>query len=319
MTVVDRPASDSSDSARGLTPAGPAKRADVLVRADAFVFGPPPPERLSPRTRATIEENQRSSEVLVCLVQFAAIAFFGSVYALTPKAFPPSVPFEPVPVVLAVYAVFTGIRLWLAATGRLTRPFLIASIVVDVATLMITIWSFHLQYGMPPAIYLKSPTMLYVFILIALRAMRLEASFVVVTGVAAMVGWTVLVGYALADGAGMITRDWAGYMMSATILVGAEVDKLLAIGMVTAVLAVAVSRARRLMIAAAAERHAADELSRFFAPEVAGQIRDADIDLEAPGARREAAVLMVDLRGFSEMSMRLDPVETIALLSEYHA
>ncbi|HUF57063.1 MAG TPA: adenylate/guanylate cyclase domain-containing protein, partial [Thermohalobaculum sp.] len=121
------------------------------------------------------------------------------------------------------------------------------------------------------------------------------------------------------DGAGMITRDWAGYMMSATILVGAEVDKLLSIGVVTAVLAVAVSRARRLMIAAAAERHAAEGLSRFFAPEVAGQIRETDLDLETPGTRREAAVLIVDLRGFSEISTRLSPVQTIELLSEYHA
>jgi adenylate cyclase len=41
-------------------------------------------------------------------------------------------------------------------------------VVVDIAVLMITIWSFHL-YRATPALYLKAPTLMYVFILIALR------------------------------------------------------------------------------------------------------------------------------------------------------
>jgi adenylate cyclase len=116
-----------------------------------------------------------------------------------------------------------------------------------------------------------------------------------------------------------LTRDFAEYMMSNSILIGAEVDKLLSFAAVTAVLAIAIVCARRLLVQAAAEAHAASELSRFFAPEVAGEIRRADTGL-APGdaVTREAAVMMLDLRGFTRLAARLSPLETMALLRDYH-
>ncbi|MGM0584866.1 MAG: adenylate/guanylate cyclase domain-containing protein [Pseudomonadota bacterium] len=290
-----------------------------LARLESFILGERPPARVSPRTQADIRRLQRSSEILVCWIQFAAIAFFGLVYAITPKAFPPSVPFEPVPAVLGLYAIVTALRLQLSRAGRLTGTLRVASAVIDVTVLMVTIWSFHLQYGVAPAVYLKAPTLLYAFILIALRTLRLEAGLVLATGAAAILGWAALFGYALAEaGAGAVTRDWAEAMTTARILIGAEVDKLLAIGAVTMVLAVAVERARRLMIRAAAERRATEDLSRFFAPGVAEAIRQADLDLARPGALREATVLMADLQGFSETAGRLSPEDTVALLSEYH-
>jgi len=291
-----------------------------LARLERFVLGEPPPRRLGRRSLEAIEGMHASSEILVCCLQFGAVAFFGAVYAITPKAFPPEVPFEPVPAVLALYALITAIRLGFALAGRLTRPFVLLSAVVDVAVLMITIWSFHLQYGVEPAVYLKAPTLLYVFILIAVRALRLEAGPVVAAGIAAVLGWGALFGYALEEaGPQAVTRNWAVYMTSARILVGAEVDKLLAIASTTGVLAVAVTRARRLMLREAAERRATEDLSRFFAPGVAETIREADLDFSRPGARREATVLMVDLAGFSELSARMSAEETLAVLADYHA
>jgi adenylate cyclase len=263
-------------------PADPAGRAPRqgplrarLARADAFLFGPRPSRPPGPAVRAAIARNARSSEILVCLVQAAAVALFGAVYAVTPKAFPPSAPFEPVPAVLFAYALFTAARFALARRDRLGAPALALSAVLDVAVLMVTIWSFHLQYQAPPAVYLKAPTLLYVFIMIALRALRLEAWPVLLTGAAAMAGWAGLVAYAATAGEARVTGDWLGYMTSGAILIGAEVDKMLAIGAVTGVLAVAVTRARRLMILAAAEREAAGALSRFFPAEIADAIREA--------------------------------------------
>ncbi len=48
------------------------------------------------------------------------------------------------------------------------------SVVMDMGLLMALIWSFHIQYMQPPSFYLKAPTMVYVFIFIALRALRFE-------------------------------------------------------------------------------------------------------------------------------------------------
>ncbi|MGE3289765.1 MAG: adenylate/guanylate cyclase domain-containing protein [Geminicoccaceae bacterium] len=282
-----------------------------------FVLGTVGGGSLPSRVADAIGAQDARSEVLICLVQIAAILTFAVLYALTPKAFPDDVPFEPVPWTLGVYALFTGLRLWLALRRRLGRWFLRVSAVVDVAVLLLTIWSFHLQYQAPAAIYLKAPTLMYVFILIALRALRLEAEFVLITGIAAALGWMILVGYAFASGEARITRNFLDYVTSTAVLLGAEFDKIISIMMVTAVLALALRRARCLLVAAVAEEQAASELSRYFAPEVARRIRATDGAGE--GAMRDAAVLITDLRGFTTATANLAPAAIIALIADYHA
>ncbi len=270
--------------------------------------------------RDAIAEDQRLSEIVVCIAQFAAIAFFGVFYALTPKGFPASVSFEPVPWALGSYGLFTALRLRLALRDRLSPVFLSLSVVVDISVLMLTIWSFHLQYGEPATIYLKAPTLLYVFILIALRTLRFEAVYVLLAGATAIIGWLTLVGYAFLKGGEVkITHSFTEYMTSQAILIGAEVDKLISIGAVTVVLAIAIVRARRLMIRSASEAYAANALSKFFEPKVAREIRSAEIGL-LPGeaVQRNAAVMFLDLRDFTGLSARLQPDETLALLGAFH-
>jgi adenylate cyclase len=109
-------------------------------------------------------------------------------------------------------------------------------------------------------------------------------------------------------------------MMSYTILVGAEFDKVVSLMMVTLILAVALLRARKLLFRAVSDQVAAAELSRFFAPEVAGRIRASEAAIEPGQAElRQAAILMVDLRGFTPLSQRLAPGAVMQLLSEYQS
>lgn len=303
-----------------LRSAGPYATVMGALRGCArFVLGDSGTGAVPQRVSRAIRAQDARSEVLICLVQIAAIVTFASLYALTPKAFPPGVPFEPVPWTLAAYALFTGLRLWLAIRGRLTPWFLRVSVVVDIAVLMLTIWSFHLQYQVAPAIYLKAPTLMYVFILIALRALRLEAELVLLTGAAAALGWGLLLVYAVRSGGADVTRSFVAYATSPAILLGAEFDKMISILMVTVVLAVALHRARCLLVAAVEEEQAASELSRYFAPEIASRIRATD-RAEAPdeGVERQAAIVFTDLRGFTAASSALSPAATIALIADYH-
>ncbi len=299
---------------------GTAPANSLVARSTEFVLGRRPPVALPERVRNAITTDQRSSEILVCFAQFGAIAFFGSFYLLTPKAFPPDVPFEPIPWTLAFYALFTTLRLWLAVRDRLTTFYLSLSVIVDIAVLMVTIWSFHLQYQQPATIYLKAPTLLYAFILISLRAMRFEGTYIVLAGATTIIGWFALVAFAVWDAGEMhLTNNFVEYMTSHSILIGAEVDKLLSFAAVTAVLTIAVIRARRLLINAANEAYAVAELSRFFAPEVAGEIRGASTELKPGDAViREAAAMFLDMRGFTQLTQRLTPSETMAILSQYH-
>ena len=105
--------------------------------------------------------------------------------------------FEPVPWFLSVYLVLTIIRLILSYRRSLPSPLLYGSVIVDMGLLLGMTWIFHLQYQQSAAFYLKSPTLLYVFIFIALRALRFEARYVVTAGLFAAAGWVFLAGYAL--------------------------------------------------------------------------------------------------------------------------
>ena len=291
-----------------------------IARAWQFVLGPPLPARVPERVQRAIATERAQLEILVSLIQWLAIVTFAALYSLAPKAFPPTVPFEPVPWALGVYAAFTALRTWLAVRGRLGEGMRVISTVIDMALLMLTIWTFHLQYQAPPSISLKAPTLMYVFILIALRALSFEARLVLLAGGVAVLFWLALVAYAvLATADPMpITRNFFVYTTSPSILLGAEFDKAVSIAMVALILAVMLVRARKLLIRAATEQQAAAELSRFFAPEIAQQIRASDVALKpGQGELRAAAVLFVDLRGFTAATTRLEPAAVMALLADY--
>jgi adenylate cyclase len=268
-----------------------------------------------------IRRQEENSEILVGWMQIAAIIFFAIFYSLAPKAFAPDVRFAPVPVTLGAYALFTALRLLLAYRGALRTWFLTISVVIDIVVLMVTIWSFHLQYDQPPTLYLKAPTLLYVFIIISLRALRFDPRWVILTGTSAALGWLVLVVYALHGGSmsAVLTHSYVEYATSLKLLVGAEVDKIVSIVMVTAVLAVVVERARRLFVRSVADEAAAIELSRFFAPDVAETIIDADEAIRpGVGLLRTAAAMFIDLRGFTTLST-MEPTSLVGMLGEYQA
>lgn len=295
----------------------------ITAKIAEFVFGGQTNAALSERVYRRIEQQQATSEIIVGWIQASAIIFFAVVYAISPKAFPPGTRFEPVPWTLGIYAVFTALRIVLAYRGRLSRRFVAISTVVDIAVLMLTIWSFHLQYQAPPALYLKAPTLMYVFILIALRTLRFEPLYVLIAGGCSAAGWLALFLYAALVSdveAPVFTRSYVEYVTSYKILRGAEIDKILSILMVTAILTLTLVRARKFLVNCVAEEMVAADLARFFAPEVARQLRGAQIGpLAGQGVRCDTAILSIDLHGFTRISHDLPPTELIALLSEYHA
>jgi adenylate cyclase len=188
------------------------------------------------------------------------------------------------------------------------------------ALLTVTIWSFHLEYGQPAAFYLKAPTFTYFFIFVALRALSFSPGHVLLAGGAAALGWMALLGYALAEPGAidLVTRNYVEYMTSAKILIGGEIDKVISLLLVSALLAIAAGRARQLLERAVAEQAATSQLSRFFSPEVAERLIGADELLKpGEGEGREAAVMFIDLRGFTRLAATLDPRALIGLLGRY--
>jgi len=276
-------------------------------------------QELPERVKGAIRAQQDASEVLIGFVQLAVVLIFGTLWAVSPKTVSSEAAL-PVPITLAAYLVFTLIRLFLARRRRLPEWILALSVVIDMALLLGLIWTFHIQYDQPPSFYLKAPTLLYVFIFIALRALRFEARFVILAGLVAATGWGLMILYVVFEDPAnmMITRDYVVYMTSNSILLGAEFDKMVSILIVTAILAVAIHRARLLLVRSIAEETAARELSRFFSPEIAERIKSSEEQITAgQGVFREAAILTVDVRGFTRLAQEHPADEVMALLTEY--
>jgi len=274
---------------------------------------------LPERVLARIALQDDEAEVLLRLFQLAIVALFGTLYLVSPKT-GAGTAFAPAAYAIAIYGLLTVFGLAWALRARVPDWAVYASILADITLLYVMIWSFHLQYQQPPSFYLKAPTLLYVFIFIALRALRFRARFVVVAGLAAAFGWIVLFVYAIVSGPAdnMITRDYVAYLTGNLVLIGAEVDKIVSILTVTAVLALVIRRARQVLVQAVSEGTAARDLSRFFDASVAAQIRGAEELVAAgEGVQRRAAILFVDIRRFSELAARLEPNAVIRLLASY--
>ncbi|MBL4719756.1 MAG: adenylate/guanylate cyclase domain-containing protein [Alphaproteobacteria bacterium] len=277
---------------------------------------------MSGRVQDAIHRHQDASERLIAWTQLGVVSTFGALYALSPKTSDVSPWMTPVFLTLAIYFSFTMFRLWLSFRVRLPGWFLATSVIADMALLMTLIWSFHVQYDQLPSFYLKAPTLLYVFIFIALRALRFEARYVVLAGVTAALGWAALVFYVVKIDPEnpMITRNYVDYMTSNSVLLGAEFDKIISILVVTAVLAVALSRARKLLESSIVEAAAHQDLSRFFSPEIALKITSSDQRVKpGEGEAREAAILNVDIRGFTALAAKMEPSALIRLLHEYES
>ena len=276
--------------------------------------------KLPDRVQRDLESQQQQNEILVGWVQAALILTFALLYTFSRKTFATDAAFQPVPWALGAYALFTGLRLFLAYRGRLGHPLRICSVMVDMTVLMVTIWSFHLQYGQPPAFYLKAPTLFYVFIFIALRVLSLVPGHVLLAGITAATGWLILLMLAIdaPGGFALVTHDYVAYMTTLAILIGGEVDKIIAILLASVLLAVATARTRALLARAVAEQAAAAQLSRFFSPEIAATIVSSNEVLQpGEGRQTEAAAMFIDMRGFTKLAIDLAPPELIALLREY--
>lgn len=271
------------------------------------------------RVRAEIASREAQAERLIGWVQLAMVLFFAVLYSLAPRA-EGADGFNFVPLALAGYSVFTVLRVALSYRFELPVWYLVVSIVVDVTLLCGLIFSFHIQYAQPATFYLKAPTLMYLFLFIALRALRFDPRFVLITGMVGALGWIALVAYAVTRDMGemYITRNYVEYLTSNAILIGAELDKIIVIIGVTLCLSVALYRGRRVLFDSVRDHAAAEDLRRFFAPEVAHSITDADETLVAGGGSlREAAVMMVDIRGFTRIAATLPPATVMAVLARY--
>lgn len=271
------------------------------------------------RIQADLAELQHKSEMLVALVQLGVLAFLALLYFASPAGHAPDAPVRSAPLGLGLFAILILVRLWFAHTRQLTPIFLGFSVIAEMSLLMFTIWTYHLQFEAMPTVNLKNTHIAYVFVLIALRGLRFEPIWVILSGLTAALGWALIVGYTLhVSEPEIITWDYVSYVSTRSLHPGGEFDKILAILLVTGITAYTLKRARDTLFTAVSQSQATKDLSKFFDVDVAKKITGSEEGLVAGyGEIRKAAIIFTDMRGFTKASAHLTATELIGLLGEY--
>ncbi len=279
-------------------------------------------EGLPERVARLVRDKDRESERLLCIVQLVLAATLAGLYSLAPRPSDAGMGLaEPVPVALAAYFALTLFRMWYVRRAPLPLWAVSLSIFADMGLLFGLIWSFQYDYHQPAAFSLKAPTFVYAFVFVAIRSLRFDYRAVLTAGLVAATGWLFVILAAFnVSPAGTVTRSFSDYLLSNRILIGAEFDKIFALVVVAVVLSIAAFRAERTLVAAVRVETANREIGRFLSRGVADSIANANEEVRAGTvAGREAAIIFLDIRGFTRFSMSVPPEDVVRALTSFHA
>ena len=240
-------------------------------------------------TSLRLEQNLRDHDVkgerAIALAQGAISCFILVLHVTARLNAGLSVVHSWVLLALMLLIVSSAARWLLASSKKLPERELDVLNVVDVGIFLSLIWSYQYAYNLPAGASLKAPSFVLLLVLIGLRALRFHPRPILIAGIAAVVGWSLLVcGAVWKDGVAAITHDYRDYLASFQILIGAEVLKITALASLVLFLAIATYSARKMLGRAA---HAADYADALEAAE-----RHLD---EARQAKEKAEAALVDL------------------------
>jgi len=181
----------------------------------------------------------------------------------------------------------------------------------------------------PPAMLLRYANIVFVFVFLAGAAFSYNPGLVLCTGLSSMIVWRFGV-FLLASREGAISSDDEAWLNASSmdetirllldpefIHLNMQNKKVFAVLLVTGLLALVVSRARRLVQSQVTIERARTNLARYFSPNLVDQLATQDQPLGAV-RRQSVAVLFADIQGFTTISENMAPEEVVNLLRGFH-
>ena len=170
----------------------------------------------------------------------------------------------------------------------------------------------------PVALLTKIPVAAAGITMIAFMTLTLRPLHVVIVGVGVAATLVGFYGFAAYDPATTFVSNSAEPYLGPAVSTTRLIVELLCVSGATTGAAFAVFFARRTVGEAVALQRTADQLSRYFSPEIATTIRTGGDAFLRPGGReQEVVVLFSDLAGFTHACAGLPAAEALAMLSEY--
>ncbi|RWO91466.1 adenylate/guanylate cyclase domain-containing protein [Mesorhizobium sp.] len=254
---------------------------------------------------ALISEVEQRNELRTALWRFVALLVFALSVALEPDIANHEIHL----MLLSAYAAITFVAVGLV-TAQLFRPWLNWVYVAVDGSLIIYLTAEHLLDPASSLVdALATPSLVIAFVLLSHASMRMRAGPVAAFALIVILGSSAVALMPVWDnGFGAVFRLSSEEIQAAGV-------RLAAFTVVAAIQIVLVLDIRRLVQEAVASSSERANLTRFFAPETAERLATEGANL---GLRRqEAAILFVDIRGFTRLSETMPLEEIASLVTEY--
>ena len=264
-----------------------------------------------------IDAEEKKAEKIVSLVQLSALILIFIIYLLSPKGFSSS-SFQPVEIVFSIYIPILFFRLLLASTEKLSSAILYFLLLCDLFLLTALIWSYHIQYESLVTLSLRSPTFLYYFVFLAVRCLSYNYKQALFILFCINIFWSFIVFTAIHSDEIQISSRYAEYLNPNTVLLGIEIDKLIALNLAGLFICYALYRKSVLL-----KKFAIISKKEAVFEKLIGKKSLSTFDLDKEefkpghGIRRKAVSLMVDLRGFSQLSYQIETDLILSHLAKY--
>lgn len=259
-------------------------------------------DRSEQHVRQLLYEAERQSEIALCWMRVAAFVVLLALLGVLD--FPG--PHESHLVSEVVYGLAT-VGWLLLAWFRYHRPWLAWLMMTLDVGLVLHFYVMLVFYGgMPIEAALGVPGTLMIFLFLAHAAVRYRPALIVYGTLLFVAGWGTI--HAAVDGA--VQLHWTS-RNDAT-----ELAFLVILALTATALFLATSRARRLLFDALSEARLRLSLARFVPPAVTEELAGAAAAALAPRAQA-AAVMFVDVRGFTTLAEHMLPAEAVGFLKDY--
>jgi adenylate cyclase len=178
-----------------------------------------------------------------------------------------------------------------------------------------------------PAMHLREGTFAYLLIFVSLGALTLSPRLALWLGLSAAISWTAAIAWVVArpdTHIGNLVRsdmeraDWLRLAQDPGYVdIIAQTANVVLILIITGILAIVVSRSRRLADDYIAAERSRINLARHFSPNVVDELASADEPF-GPVRRQEVAVVFADIVGFTNYSEDHPAEEVFELLRQFH-
>lgn len=265
--------------------------------------------------RGLIREAERKAQIFTGYVRLLVVAWTLGMFLL---AKPGALPIDAfVFHALSYYAVASVASIVLAASRWFRTWHGSAFICLDAAVLAVFLDTVMRSLGLPPTSIFSTPAFVFLFVILALAAMRYTATPVFLAFGVFAAGHSVLSGL---DSVPWV-EAYSGDPFDLNQLYGdyTRAMRFSMVALVVGVAALAVHRARTTLVRAITLGQESANLARYLPKPVADLVAAQGVSALSRGQRQPAAVMFVDIRDFTALSEAVEPETIGKLLGELRA